>query len=131
MSEERNYTGPSVNLETEGYWEATKQGKLLVKKCDDCGKPHFYPRAYCPHCQSGNTSWTEASGKGKIYSFSVMRRAPIPYAMAYVTLDEGVTMMSNLVECDFDALACGQDVEVTFRETEGGHSLPMFRPVSG
>ncbi len=126
--EERTYSDPSVNMETEAYWEATKKGKLLIKKCDDCDKTHFYPRAICPHCSSSNTSWIEASGKGKIYSYSVMRRAQIPYAMAYVTLDEGVTMMSNIVECDLNAVHCGQDVEVTFRETEGKQALPVFRP---
>lgn len=125
---ERTYIDPEVNMETEAYWEGTKQGKLLLKKCNPCGKTHYYPRAVCPHCFSGDGSWYEASGKGKIYTYSVMRRAEIPYAIAYIALDEGVTMLSNLVECDFDALSVGQDVEVVFRDTEGGQVLPMFRP---
>ena len=127
---ERTYADPSINLETEGYWEGTKQDKLLLKKCGDCGKTHWYPRAICPHCSSSNTEWYEASGRGKIYSYSVMRRSEIPYVMAYVTLAEGVTMLTNIVEADFDALAIDQDVEVVFRATEGGQALPVFRPAS-
>ena len=65
---ERTYSDPSMNMETEAYWQATKDGKLLIKKCDDCAEPHFFPRAICPHCQSSNTSWLETSGKGVIYS---------------------------------------------------------------
>jgi len=71
----------------------------------------------------------DASGKGVIYSYSVMRRGATPYAIAYVTLDEGVTMMTNIVDCDFDSLAIGQAVEVTFRATEGDQVLPVFRPI--
>ncbi len=130
IHQERTYTDPGVNMETEAYWEAAKENVLLVKKCDDCGKSHFYPRAICPHCSSSNTSWYRASGAGKIYSFSVMRRAKIPYVMAYVTLNEGITMMSNIVECDLDTVHIGQDVEAVFRKTEGGHSLPVFRPIA-
>jgi uncharacterized protein len=126
---ERDYAEPSINMETETYWEATKQNKLLLKKCDDCGETHWYPRAICPHCSSSNTSWYEGSGKGKIYSYSVMRRAEIPYVMAYVTLDEGVSVLTNIVECDFDNLSIDQPVEVVFRATEGDQALPLFRPV--
>ncbi|MDP6343504.1 MAG: Zn-ribbon domain-containing OB-fold protein [Alphaproteobacteria bacterium] len=127
---ERSYPEPSINLETERYWQAAKDGVLLLKKCNDCGKTHFYPRAICPHCLGGDTEWYEASGRGRIYTYSVMRRAATPYAIAYVTLDEGVTMMTNIVECDLDGIEIGQEVEVTFRATEGDQALPVFRPVS-
>lgn len=130
INKERAYADPGVNMETEAYWEAAKENILLLKKCDDCGKSHFYPRAICPHCSSSQTSWYRASGQGKIYSYSVMRRAKIPYVMAYVTLNEGITMMSNIVECDMDTVHINQEVEVVFRETEGGHSLPVFKPTA-
>ncbi|MBT5264241.1 MAG: Zn-ribbon domain-containing OB-fold protein [Rhodospirillaceae bacterium] len=129
-AQERTYPEPAISMETERYWEATKQGKLLLKKCNSCDGTYFYPRATCPHCLSGDTDWFEASGKGKIYTYSVMRRAQVPYAIAYVTLEEGVTMMTNIVECDLDGLAIDQEVEVTFRTTEGDQALPVFRPVS-
>ena len=125
---ERTYADPDVNMETAVYWESAKNGKLLVKTCKACGKLHYYPRTICPHCLSSDTDWVEASGKGTIYTYSVMRRTETPYVIAYVTLEEGVTMLSNIVECDVDGVAVGQTVEVVFRDTEGGHSLPVFRP---
>jgi len=125
---ERTYSDPDINMETAVYWESAKNGKLLVKTCKACGKLHYYPRTICPHCLSSDTDWVEASGKGTIYTYSVMRRTETPYVIAYVTLEEGVTMLSNIVECDVDDVAVGQTVEVVFRDTEGGHSLPVFRP---
>ena len=125
---ERTYSDPDINMETAVYWESAKNGKLLVKTCKACGKLHYYPRTICPHCLSSDTDWVEASGRGSIYTYSVMRRTEIPYVIAYVTLEEGVTMLSNIVECDVDGVAVGQTVEVVFRDTEGGHSLPVFRP---
>lgn len=128
---ERTYPDPIINLETEHYWDSADQGSLQLKRCDSCSQTHFYPRAVCPVCLSSDTSWYAASGKGTIYSYSIMRRAPVPYAIAYVTLEEGVTMMSNIVDCDLDSLAIGQPVEVVFKKTEGGRHLPVFRPVGG
>lgn len=124
----RTYPDPDISMETERYWAAARQGVLLLKRCRACGVTHYYPRAVCPRCLSGDTEWVAASGKGRIYTYSVMRRVAAPYAIAYVTLDEGVTLMTNIVDCDFDRIAIGQEVEVTFRTTEGGHALPVFRP---
>ena len=76
-----------------------------------------------------STEWTEAKGTGEIYSFSVMKRAKISYAIAYVTLDEGVTMMTNIVDTDLDAIKIGQKVKVVFKPTEDGPPVPMFTPV--
>ena len=122
------YPDPVINLESEPYWHAAKEGRLLVKRCRSCERVHYYPRAICPSCFSQDTEWLEASGRGTIYAYSVMRRASVPYAIAYVRLDEGVTMMTQLVDCDFDQLAIDQRVEVRFRATEGGYALPVFTP---
>ena len=131
MSEsERSYPQPSVTVETQPFWDGTAKGILLLKRCRDCGETHYYPRALCPFCFSGETEWYEASGQGRIYTFSVMRRVPAPYVIAFVTLAEGVSMMTNIVDCDLDAVAIGQDVQLTFRETEGGYTLPVFTPVA-
>ncbi len=125
---ERKLPAAVTSPETEEYWAAAKEGKLLVKKCKACGKTHHYPRSLCPYCFSDKTEWTTASGKGVLYSYSVMRRAPVPYALAYVTLAEGTTMMTNMVDCDFDKLKIGQAVKVVFKPTEGGGALPCFTP---
>jgi hypothetical protein len=125
---ERKIPAPEANPETRPFWEAAAQGRLLIGKCKACGKPHYYPRALCPFCGSDATEWVQAGGGGSIYSYSVMRRVPVPYALAYVTLDEGVTMMTNIVDCDLDAIRIGQRVRVAFKPTEGGPPVPMFTP---
>ena len=129
QAQDRKITAPPVNIETQPFWDATAEGKLLIKKCTACGEPHFYPRTYCPFCFSDKTEWVEASGRGTIYSYSVMRRAPVPYAMAYVTLAEGPRMVTNIVDCDFDKLKVEMPVKLVFKPTEGGGPpLPMFTP---
>ena len=125
----RTIPAPATAPETKAYWQAAREDKLLVKTCKACGEAHHYPRTACPFCASTDTHYIEASGNGVIYSYSVMRRAKVPYALAYVTLDEGPTMMTNIVECDFDALAIGQAVTVTFATCDDGESkVPMFTP---
>ena len=119
---------PQPTPEVQPFWDAAAQGRLLIKRCAACGKLHHYPRAICPFCLSDATEWREASGRGTIYSYSVMRRVPAPYAIAYVTLEEGVTMMTNIVDCDLNAILIGQTVRVVFKPTEGGPPVPMFTP---
>ena len=109
------------------YFEAVAEGRLLLKRCGDCSKPHYYPRPICPFCMSDNTEWLEASGNGEIYAWSVQRRADPPYAIAYVTLAEGPTIMTSIVDCDLDALAIGQKVALRF-EVREGRQVPVFQP---
>jgi uncharacterized OB-fold protein len=129
MAEERTIASPEPNVETQVFWDAAGKGKLMIKTCNSCSKPHYYPRAICPRCFSDQTEWTEAKGTGEIYTFSVVKRAKIPYAMAYVTLDEGVTMMTNIVDTDLDAIKIGQKVKVVFKPTKDGPPVPMFTPI--
>jgi uncharacterized OB-fold protein len=124
----RKITPPAVNPETKPFWDAARVGRFLVPFCAACGKAHWYPRAICPFCAGDKVEWREASGKGTIYTFSVMRRVKEPYAIAHVTLAEGPTMLTNIVNCDFDSLHIGQPVAVVFQETEGGPPVPMFKP---
>ncbi len=128
MSSQRSFPSPETNVENQAYFTAAAEGRFLVKHCNACGENHFYPRAICPHCFSADTEWREARGEGHIYSFSVMRRVPQPYALAYVQLDEGVTVMTNIVDCDLDALRIGQRVKVGFRQTDGALTIPVFVP---
>jgi uncharacterized OB-fold protein len=125
---ERKIPAPEPNPETKPFWDAATEGRLLIKKCVTCGQVHFYPRAICPFCGSDKTEWVTASGRGTVYSYSVMRRVPIPYALAYVTLAEGVSMMTNIVDGDLDAIRIGQPVTVAFKPSDGGPPVPMFRP---
>jgi uncharacterized OB-fold protein len=128
MAESRKIVAPPVNPETRPFWDAAAAGTLLIKKCLACGEMHYYPRALCPFCFSERTDWQTASGRGTIYSYSVMRRAGTRYAIAYVTLEEGVTMMTNIVDCDLDAIRIGQKVRLVFKPSDGGPPVPMFTP---
>jgi len=118
---------PETNPETKPFWDACVAGKLVLPRCKDTGKFIWYPRTISPFT-FGPVEWVEVSGKGRIYSLSIMKRGETPYAMAYVTLDEGTTMMTNIVDCDFDALEIGQDVIVKFVLTDGGPPMPFFTP---
>jgi uncharacterized OB-fold protein len=124
----RKITPPAVNPETKPFWDAAREGRFLVPFCSACSKAHWYPRAICPFCASDKVEWRQASGKGTIYTFSVMQRVKEPYAIAHVTLAEGPTMLTNIVDCDFNKLRIGQAVAVIFQETEGGPPVPMFKP---
>jgi uncharacterized OB-fold protein len=125
---DRKILAPPVNPETKPFWDAAAEGRLLVKKCTACGELHFYPRDACPFCFSDKTEWHQVSGRGTIYTYSVMRRAPIPYAIAYVTLEEGPTMMTNIVDCDLDGIRIGQAVKLVWKPSDGGPPVPMFAP---
>ena len=128
LAADRPLAAPIVDAATEPYWSAAKQGVLRIKRCTACAKVHWYPRPLCPYCL-GDTEWIDASGRGTIYSVSATRRAgPIAYAIAYVALDEGVTMLTNIVDCDLDAVRIGDPVRVVFKAAEGGGAVPMFAP---
>jgi hypothetical protein len=127
-TKQRVVPSPITSPETEPFWAAAREGRFLVKWCTDCGRAHWYPRAICPHCQSSATEWRPGSGRGTIYSFSPMRRADPPYTLAYVTLAEGPTMLTNIVAADPDALAIGQPVKLEMVPSEDGTPVPMFRP---
>lgn len=126
---------PPINPETRDFWDATRQGRLLLPRCDACATVFWYPRGACPECGSASLSWLAASGGGSIYSFSVTYRgqgeyeAAGPYVLAYVELEEGPRMLTNIVECDPEALSVGQAVELILHDTGGGAALPRFRPL--
>ncbi|WP_269505651.1 Zn-ribbon domain-containing OB-fold protein [Burkholderia sp. IMCC1007] len=124
----RRIPAPRVLPEAMPFWEAAKDGRLLVKRCVDCGETHYYPRDICPHCLSASTEWIESQGLGTVYSFSTMGKEDARYTLAYVSLDEGVTMLTNLVDCNPAALSIGQRVKVAFKPSEGGYPVPMFAP---
>jgi uncharacterized OB-fold protein len=117
---------PRVLPESLPYWTAADEGRLLVKQCNACGEVHHYPRDICPHCLSADTVWLQAAGTGTVYSFSTMGKGEAAYTLAFVTLAEGVTLMTNLVDCDPAEVSIGQAVRVVFKPSDGGHAVPMF-----
>ncbi len=129
---------PVVDSESEPFWSAAREGRLLIMHCRACDRPYFYPRRYCPRCWSPDTEWRQASGRGTIYSYSVVHQNPappfrdwVPYAVVLVDLDEGVRMMGNWDRsADLDELAVGLAVEVTFEPVTEEIALPRFRPAA-
>ena len=117
------------------FWEGCRAHKLLIQKCRECDKFILYPKLFCPYCLSTDVGWAEASGKGTVYSFSIVHSyAPtefaedIPYMIAIIDLKEGVRLMSNIVDCPLEKLECGMDVEETFDDIGEQHTLPKFKP---
>jgi uncharacterized OB-fold protein len=129
---------PIVNPWARPFWEAARKGKLVIQRCKDCKKYIFYPRICCLHCFSDRVEWVEASGKGFVYSYTVVENnAPsafiqdMPYVIAIVRLEEGVQMLTNIVGCDPYQVRCDMRVQVTFEKLDDEFSLPKFRPSTG
>ena len=132
---------PTPNEDTAAFWEACKRHELTFKRCDDCGFYIHLPKPRCPECWSTNVSDAKVSGKGTIYTFTIVHvnTAPgfePPYNVALVDLDEqvGLRIMTNIIDCANDDLVIGMPVEVAFHDVqlEDGElvtALPMFRPI--
>ena len=128
---------PQPTPETEHFWEGTRDGELRLQRCDECAHIYFPPRPFCPDCSARSVSVFAASGRGRLASYVINSRPHPgfegPYAIALVELDEGVRMMSNIVECEQtpEALTLDMTLEVTFEKLSEEISLPVFRPVDG
>lgn len=117
------------------FWDATKDRHLRLQQCSDCRKFVFYPRIACPHCGSDTLVWRDVSGRGTIYSYTVVENnapsafiADMPYVVAVIRLDEGVQMLSNIIDCDHARLRCDMPVVVAFEKLNERFVLPKFRP---
>jgi uncharacterized OB-fold protein len=127
-SDIKNESKHQATPDTRPYWDALEQRKLLLHRCRNCGKAHHYPRAHCPFCFGGNLDWEQASGRGTVYSYSVMHRADPPYVMAYIELEEGPVVMSNIVGTPFDKIRIGAPVTVDFIANPGtGSTMAVFK----
>lgn len=123
-------SAPIIHPDTVDFWDAASKGQFLMRWCLECDKTHWYPRTICPFCFSSETQWRKGSGLGVIYSYSILRRVETPFCIAYVTLDEGVSMMTNIVDCNLEQIRIGQQVKLVFKPSDGGPPLPMFSPVN-
>lgn len=129
---------PEISEEGKLFWEGCLEGELRIQRCDDCSTTQWFPRSYCRNCQSGNLSWSNGSGHGKVYSFTIVHRPmlptmAVPYVFAIVELDEGYRMVTNIVECELDQVRIGMPVEVVFEQLVDDNgtavALPKFRPL--
>ncbi len=128
---------PHIDEEMRPWWEAAQRHELYIQKCRDCGDLRFHPRALCTNCMSSRTEWIRCSGRGKIYTFTVTYqngssgfRDSLPYVLAWVELEEGVKMLTNIVECPPDQVKIDQRVEAVFDDVTPDVTLVKFRPIS-
>jgi uncharacterized OB-fold protein len=126
---------PTVTEETREFWEALAQSRFVLPRCNACSAWIWYPRALCPACGGLDTSWQDVSGRGRIYSYTVVRKSglpgwsdAVPYVVAYVELEEGPRVMTNIVGCDPDALSIGTRVRVVMPTGADGGAVFRFEP---
>ena len=128
---------PSPDFDTAPWWDAARDERLLVRRCRDCGRAHFYPRPFCPHCWSRNIEWEQASGDATLYTYSIVRvndlppfPERVPYVAAIVELAEGPRMMTNVVDCDLDDVRIGMALRARFRDTGDDTTIVVFAPAA-
>jgi uncharacterized OB-fold protein len=124
---------PAATKETEPFWAGCRRHELLLQSCDSCGHKQLYPRMLCTRCKTTALSWTPASGKGVVHSFTVIRRAPsaafkpdVPYVLALIELEEGVRLMSNIIDCRPEDVRIDLPVHVVFDDVTETATLPKF-----
>lgn len=126
---------PVMQPWTKAFWKATKQGKLMIQHCHDCNSKIFFPKKVCPDCWSENLGWAEATGKAKVYTFTVMQdmvepkfMGDLPYVLAMVDLEDGIRMTTRIVNCRPENVSIDMDVDVVFEDISSECSLPVFQP---
>ena len=126
---------PTPDGDSQVFWEAAREGRLLIKRCRACGRPHYYPRPFCPHCWSEEVKWEQASGRATLYTYSVVYEndlppfsGRVPYVAAIVDLEEGPRAMTNVVGCPPEDVRIGMAVRVRFEPVSDEAALPLFEP---
>ena len=126
---------PEPSPLTEAFWAAAREHVLVRPVCAACGRSHFTPQVACPHCLSTGWAYEPSTGTGTVYSFTVVHRPPgpgfdPPYVMAVVDLDDGWSMLTNVVGCDVHEVHIGQAVRVRFDRVAPDVVLPVFEPAA-
>jgi uncharacterized OB-fold protein len=131
---------PAITTEAKPFWDAAAKQQLTIQRCKDCNSWVWTPRPSCNECGSEKVEWTQVSGRGEIYSFTVIRQVvgraaskafepDIPYVIAWVDLDEGPRLITNIVGCPVEDVKLGMKVTVQFEQASKDVWLPKFRPV--
>ena len=132
---------PAITTEAKPFWDAAAQNKLMIQRCQDCRAWVWTPRPSCNECGSERIEWTLMSGKGEVYSFTVIRQVvgraaskafepDIPYVIAWVDLDEGPRLITNIVQCPVENVQLGMKVAVAFEQAAKDICLPKFKPIN-
>lgn len=125
---------PDIDDITRPFWDAVQRRTLALQRCDDCATWIFYPNTWCTACFGRALSWHPVSGRGSVYTYSVVHYPPfeafaaeVPYVLATVELEEGPHMMTNIVGCHHEAVHVGMRVQICF-EDRNGFLVPQFGP---
>lgn len=126
---------PAADELTAPYWDAARERRLVIQRCE-CGRLAHPPVASCPRCHRNRFTWSEMSGRGTVYAFTVVHHSvhpvsatAIPYVIVLVELDEGPRLLTNLRNCAPEEVRVGLPVEVTFEDLDDAVTLPQFAPV--
>jgi uncharacterized OB-fold protein len=135
MAQEVRKPVPHPTETTRPFWQGARQGELRLQRCRACGQPFLYPRTLCPHCLSDDLEWTTASGRGRVYTYTVVRRPAhpafgndVPYVLAIVELEEGPRLVTNIVGVPPEEVRIGMAVEAVFEAAGEEVALVKFRP---
>jgi hypothetical protein len=124
---------PSMTPDTQFFWDAVREHRLVIQRCTGCGALRHPPRPMCPQCRSLEWDTVESSGRGTVYSFVIPHHPPLPwfpepYVVALVDLEEGTRIVSNVVGIVPEAVTMGLPVQVHFEHFDGDLVLPLFVP---
>jgi uncharacterized OB-fold protein len=125
---------PTVDTDSESWWAAVQDRRLMVNVCGACGRSSLYVRPFCPHCWSEDVALTPASGRARLYTWTVVHQnaAPFdvrtPYVVAMVDLVEGPRLMTVIEDCPFESLCADMELAIAFRDDDDGFVVPVFRP---
>jgi uncharacterized OB-fold protein len=133
-AEETKRPLPHPSELTQPFWDATREHKLVMQRCTNCGTWTWLPQPVCRKCLTPTLEWTPTSGRGTVYTYVIMHRSTLPsftapYVIAVVELEEGTRFFTNIVGCDPKDVKIGMPVEVRFND-QGEVSLPEFAPRS-
>ncbi len=138
MAETPNFPSPIPDFDAKEFWDGCNRGELLMQRCAACGKFRWLPQPMCPFCNSLKREWVKVSGRGKVYSYTIVTHpvhpaavSRVPYNVAQVRLDEdpSLILVTNLVEIGNEDIRIDMPVQVVFEEHEAGVKLPKFKPL--
>lgn len=128
---------PTIDTDGEAWWSAVQDRTLTVNTCRSCGQSSLYARPFCPHCWGEDVELVQATGRARLYTWSVIHRnaAPFdvrtPYVLAMVDLEEGPRLMTIVENCRTDDLRADMELVIAFRDDEDGFLVPVFHPAAG
>lgn len=127
---------PTIDADGQAWWSAAQDRRLLVNACRSCGRKSLYARPFCPHCWAEDVELAPATGRARLYTWSVIHQnaAPFdvrtPYVLAMVDLEEGPRLMTVVENCRVEDLRADMQLVIAFRDDEDGFVVPVFRPAA-